>query len=128
MEKHVNVVGILWIVSGALGFIAGVIVMMVMLGAGMIVGVSAGLEGTEVPIGVLAIVGTLVGGGLIVFSIPSIIAGIGCLKFKEWARILTIVLSILNLLNIPIGTAIGIYSLWVLFNKDTLPLFQQQKV
>ena len=107
--------------------IAGIIVAVVLLGTGAIVGIAGGIDDTEVPIGILAIVGFLVGGSLIVFSIPDLIAGIGLLKYKEWARILTIVLSIINLINIPIGTIIGGYSLWVLLSGDTIVLFQKGK-
>ena len=126
MEKHVNVTGILWIVSGALGFITGFILIAILFGAGVIVGI-ADPPDAEVPIGILMLIGLVLGGSFLVFSIPDIVAGIGLLKYKEWARILTLVLSIINLLNIPIGTAIGGYSLWVLFHKDTVPLFQKTK-
>jgi len=42
------------------------------------------------------------------------IAGCGLLQQQEWARILTLVVGFLALLNVPIGTALGIYTLWVL--------------
>jgi hypothetical protein len=45
------------------------------------------------------------------------------LKLASWARIAGIVLAIIHLINIPVGTALGIYALWVLFNKDTERLF-----
>lgn len=61
----------------------------------------------------------------LLFALPAIIAGIGLLSFKPWARILAIVVSILNLLNIPLGTLLGIYSLWVLLQRETEQLFQQ---
>jgi hypothetical protein len=64
----------------------------------------------------------------LVLSLPGIIAGIGLLSFKPWARILTIVVSILDLLNIPFGTALGVYGLWVLFNDDGARLFEQRPV
>jgi hypothetical protein len=54
-----------------------------------------------------------------------LLAGWGLLNFKEWARILAIVISALNLLGFPIGTILGAYGLWVLLNKDTAPLFQK---
>ncbi len=44
-------------------------------------------------------------------------------SYKPWSRVLGIVLSVLNLLNFPIGTVLGIYGLWVLLNKDTERLF-----
>jgi hypothetical protein len=45
------------------------------------------------------------------------------LYFKSWARIVGIVLSAVSLINIPIGTAVGAYGLWVLLNKETERLF-----
>jgi hypothetical protein len=63
---------------------------------------------------------------LLALSIPAIIAGIGLMKYQSWARILTIVLSILDLVSIPFGTALGIYGLWVLFTAEGARLFEQR--
>jgi hypothetical protein len=41
-------------------------------------------------------------------------AGWGLLQRESWARTLTLVLGFLSLLNIPLGTALGIYTIWVL--------------
>jgi len=60
---------------------------------------------------------------LLAISLPGLIAGIGMLSFKPWARIIGIVLSAINLINIPFGTILGIYGLWVLLNKETEGLF-----
>jgi hypothetical protein len=43
-----------------------------------------------------------------------LLAGWGLLEGQAWARMLAIVLAFLNLLHIPFGTALGIYTLWVL--------------
>jgi hypothetical protein len=51
------------------------------------------------------------------------VLGWGLLKFKPWARILGIVLCAINLINIPFGTILGAYGLWVLLNKDTERIF-----
>jgi hypothetical protein len=68
-----------------------------------------------------------VGVGLFLFllalSLPGIIAGVGLLQFRPWARLLTIILSALNLMNIPIGTLVGGYGLWVMLSAETEPLF-----
>lgn len=42
------------------------------------------------------------------------LAGWGLLQRQPWARMLGIVLGLLSLIDIPFGTAIGIYTLWVL--------------
>ena len=58
------------------------------------------------------------------FAVLGILGGIGLLGYKPWARILVIVLSALSCLNVPIGTAKGVYSLWALLQDDTMDLFQ----
>jgi hypothetical protein len=58
-------------------------------------------------------------------SLPGIIVGFGLLKFRSWARIFGIVLSILDLIWIPFGTVVGAYGLWVLFSRDTERLFDR---
>jgi hypothetical protein len=42
------------------------------------------------------------------------IAGWGLLQREPWARVVTLVIGFISLFNIPLGTAIGIYTLWVL--------------
>ena len=51
------------------------------------------------------------------------LAGWGLLTRKPWARILAIVVGILNLVNFPIGTAIGLYTLWVLMQPAATEYF-----
>jgi hypothetical protein len=59
-----------------------------------------------------AFLGKLVGISLLVVSVPAIIGGIGLLKEKEWAKNITLIAGIIYLIFIPIGTVIGIYSVW----------------
>jgi len=72
---------------------------------------------------VLWIVATGVGSFLFLMSIPGIIGGIGLFKYKNWARILVLILSAVDLLNFPLGTALGVYSIWVLVHSDVVKLF-----
>jgi ABC-type Fe3+ transport system permease subunit len=65
---------------------------------------------------------------LLMLSIPGIVAGIGLLYYKPWARILTIVLCALGLLNFPLGTGLGVYGLWVLLSPETTRLFEGRRV
>jgi hypothetical protein len=43
-----------------------------------------------------------------------LLVGIGLMRRERWARPLAMVIGILMLLKIPFGTALGIYTLWVL--------------
>jgi hypothetical protein len=74
----------------------------------------------------MGVIGSFVLVVLLLLSIPGIIAGAGLLSYRPWSRILTIVLSILDLISIPFGTALGIYGLWVLFSADGARLFEQR--
>jgi len=51
--------------------------------------------------------------------------GIGLLKGKGWGRICVLFVSFLSLMSVPFGTALGIYSIVILFNKETAALFQK---
>ena len=76
---------------------------------------------------ILSIIGSVLMLIALTLSVPGIIGelGGGLLKRKAWARILMIVLSALNLINIPLGTLLGIYGLWVLLSRDTELLFRE---
>jgi mannitol-specific phosphotransferase system IIBC component len=123
VEKHVTVLGILFIAYSAVGLATGLLVFFVLFGAGTIAELSPGADAPLEVLPILVTIGSLICGFFLVSSIPGIIAGIGLLKFKPWSRILTLVLSIIYLLEVPLGTALGIYGLWVLFNQETAKLF-----
>ena len=44
----------------------------------------------------------------------ALVAGYGLLNRRPWGRIVAIVAAILALIKFPLGTALGIYTLWVL--------------
>ena len=72
---------------------------------------------------IIPIILTLVAITILIVSTVGIIAAVGVLKRKEWARILMLIVSFFNLIRIPLGTIVGVYSLWVLFNDETIHIF-----
>jgi hypothetical protein len=54
-----------------------------------------------------------------------LIAGWGLLARQPWARTLAIVLGSLSLFDVPFGTALGIYTLWVLLPARSEEEFRQ---
>jgi hypothetical protein len=122
MKQHVTIVGALHIGLSLLTLLAGVIVAVILVGTGLLV---APAQGGEEALPILLGVGLGVGLFLVILSIPGIVGGWGLLKYKPWARILVMILAVIDLLNIPIGTAVGVYSLWVLLQPETEKLFAE---
>lgn len=53
----------------------------------------------------------------LIYTVPSYVAGYAMLKRKPWARVASIIAAVIEIMNVPFGTAIGIYALWFLFGK-----------
>ncbi len=117
MEKHVNVVAALHIGLSIFGILTGIVILVVL---NLVGGFIADKEASFI----LHLVGTIVAFFIFLVSVPGIIAGIGLYRRKEWARILTLILSVLNLMNFPLGTAVGVYGLWALVQEETAALFK----
>ena len=102
--RHVRTLGILWIVYSILHMVPG-----------MIVGALPNLfrfDG-DFPFfmpGVLH----FVGGILVLKGVVGVITGWGLLDRQSWARLLAIIMGFISLIHMPFGTALGIYTLWVL--------------
>ena len=119
MEQHVKILGVLNIVWGAMGALGGLVLLAIFGGVYGIAGVAIGHNpGAQIALPIIAIIGSVIALFLLILSVPSIISGIGLLYFKPWARIFALVISVLHLFNIPIGTALGIYGLWVLLSQE----------
>jgi hypothetical protein len=116
VEQHFKIVAILQFVMGGLAALTGFALFAIIFGAGAI-------SGDRDAMFITSTCATVAGGFLIILSVPSLLAGWGLLKRREWARILTIVLSVLHLLHVPIGTIIGGYSLWALLQPDAKTYF-----
>lgn len=126
MDQHVKNVAILNIVLGALGILVALVFLVFFGGLAGIVNSDPAPDG-DVGGAVLGLIGIVGFFAIALFSIPALVGGIGLLKFREWARIVVIVASALNMLNFPLGTALGIYGLWTLLNDQTRDLFKQKE-
>jgi hypothetical protein len=120
MKDHVKVIGILWVVFGAFWLCLAVFALLVFLGVAMIPNVE-----TITP-NLLRVIGIAVSMFLGILGLPQIIGGLGLLARREWARILVLVMAFLALLNVPFGTALGVYTMVVLFNPEAVSLFEDR--
>jgi hypothetical protein len=122
MEQHRKTLAIIYIVTSALQ-ILGVFLL------SMLLSTILSFIGNEIPSEhiwimdlVTAILKFLPWILISAISIPSIIAGVGLLNNQGWALIMALILGCLKLFSFPIGTAIGIYAIWVYVesNKETV--------
>jgi len=127
MAQHVKILAILHIVFGVMGVIAALAIFMFFGGLAGLVALG-GHAGSVAAAPLLGGIGWLVSLALLALALPGVIAGVGLLGFRPWARILTIVLSAFDLFSVPLGTALGIYGLWVLLSNEAAQLFRNPPV
>lgn len=122
MQQHVKILAILHIVLGSLGILGGLIALMVFGSLATLANLAhPGFAGGSF-LGLIGAIAFLV---LLCYSVPGLIAGIGLLSYQPWARILTIIISALELPAFPLHTALGIYGLWVLLSNEGSALFSR---
>ena len=122
METHIKVVAILNIVLGSMGALAAVIVLLIFGGLAGVVGLSHDSD-AAVAVPILGGIGGIVCLILLVLSLPVLIGGIGLLCHARWSRVYMIVLGAVELINVPFGTALGIYTIWVLTKPESVAQF-----
>ena len=118
MKKHIQIVAALHIALGALSLLAAIVVFVVFAMAGGIV-IS---QGERQAAGILGIIAFAVCTFLAVLALPGIIGGWALLSGRSWGRPLVLVLGFLDLINIPFGTAVGIYTIWALLHEPVSQL------
>ena len=122
-ETHVSLVAWLHIILSILGLLVAALVFLIFVGIGLLLAASD----ETAAMGIFAVIATIIGVFLLLVSVPGLIGGIGLLQRQNWARILVLILSVLQLFNIPFGTAVGVYSLWTLTREETMALFGETR-
>jgi len=122
VQEHIRLVGILWLAISAFNVIAGLVLLIV---ATELIPHVAAQEGADFPANFLTTLLGVIGVAVLAKAAAGFFAGYGLLRRETWARTLTLVLSFLALFNIPFGTALGIYSLWVLFPAESEREYEQ---
>jgi hypothetical protein len=117
MKKHITFVAALHIGFSIIGIFGAFTLFFVFRFAGSFV------EDVDVANTILHFIGIFLPLTIIVVSIIGLIAGIGLLSYRKWARILVLIVSAADCVNIPLGTIVGIYSIWALMQDDSIKLF-----
>jgi hypothetical protein len=113
MEVHKRILAILYIISGSLQILAMLFVSAFISIIIPFIMDEAGPDAQWVFVWIVPFIRIIAIVVILFFAIPSIIGGIGLLNNKSWALTLLLVLGCFKLFSFPIGTAIGIYTIWV---------------
>jgi hypothetical protein len=117
MKQHVSFVGALHVGFGILGLLGALSVFIIFNF------VQGFVESEPIAEDILSFLGSSLSLMIMFFACLGIVGGIGLFSYRPWARILVMIVSAINCLNIPIGTAKGVYSIWVLMQKETIEMF-----
>jgi len=115
-DKQITILGFLYIARGGLVLIIGLVGFVFLAGIGV-------FTGDRTAFGILSLIGTLAIIVMGFLAIPSIQAGIGLLIRKEWGRILALAVGFVSLIDFPFGTALGVYTIWLLFDNEAMKCF-----
>lgn len=120
MSTHVRVLAWLHIALGALDLLVALGVFVLFAGLGAF-GALFGDPGAALASGGIAVV---IGFVVALTAVPNLLAGMGLLAHANWGRWLAILLGAVNVFKFPYGTALAVYTFWVLLNDQTRPLFR----
>jgi hypothetical protein len=126
METHLKIIATLHIILGAMSIFAAVTLLLLMGGVAAVLGTSSQSPDAVWAIPLLGGIGGIIFLVLILLWLPGLIGGIGLLRHAPWSRVFMIVVSAVDLLGVPFGTALGIYGIWVLTRPESEALLARR--
>ena len=112
LENHLSTLGTLWIVVGVFFLLPALGLFFASSVAHFVIQDSVVAR----TLGPLLL--TIVGGTILLIAVGGILVGLGLKDRKPWARVVAISLGVIALFHPPFGTALGIYTLWVLMSDE----------
>jgi len=114
VQRHVHLLAILWLAFSAFNTLGGLVLLV--LGNALFPHLHEMKDvPPDVPAGFLTALFTTLGIIVLAKAVFGFLVGWGLLQREPWARTLALILAFISLFtNIPLGTAIGVYTMWVL--------------
>lgn len=125
MRKHIELVGVLYFVWGALFVLMGIAFLALAFGTAAIATTSPGDRrfAAGVTAGVFAALAAI----SLIWGAVHIWDAVAVRHCKDLGRAIALVMAVLDLILLPAGTALGIYTLWVLTQDETRTLFERAR-
>ncbi len=116
VQEHLRLLAILWFAMSALNTIGGVV--LIVLAHTLFLHLHD-MGAPEALTAFLHPLLTVIGIFIVAKAGAGFLAGWGLIQREPWARILTLILGFLALIQVPFGTVLGVYMLWVLLPADS---------
>src|ERR1700758_2544788 len=119
VQRHVHLLAILWLAFSAFNTLAGLVFLI--LGNVLLPHLHEMPDAPpDVPVGFLTALFSTLGIIVLAKAACGFAAGWGLLQRETWARTLALILAFISLfINIPLGTAMGVYTMWVLLPSSS---------
>ncbi len=115
LARHLKLLAILWLAASALNLVGAAVLFLL---GNVLFGHVVRIQEAWPVQGFLQGLFTALGFLVLIKSLLGFAAGWGLLQREPWARILALVLGFISLINIPLGTALGVYTIWVLLSPQ----------
>lgn len=112
LDRHLSILGGLWMAVGGLFAIPAIALLIFGNGFRLI------FHGQEPMAELFPVFVYVAGGTLTILAAGGLCVGLGLMQKAAWARGGAIILAVLALFHPPLGTALGVYTLWVLLADD----------
>jgi len=125
MRRHVKVLAWMYILHGAILLLAGFGMLLVMsVASSYFERADPGGEATMVTTSMYSLLGRGLAFISAIVGIPRLVCGFGLMKFRPWARTLTLLIATLGMIDFPVGTGTSAYAYWILMSKEGGELFR----
>jgi|GraSoiStandDraft_46_1057282.scaffolds.fasta_scaffold358942_2 hypothetical protein len=121
LEDHKKILGVLYIVTGLFSILIMLILNAVLTMVYAMVFEEVNNDDQVIFQFVMSIVRYVQVLVILIYGAPSILAGIGLVMKQSWAMILALIVAALKLFSFPVGTAIGIYAIWIYAEDQRVP-------
>jgi hypothetical protein len=112
VQQHSHLLAIIWLAFSALEAVGGL--MLFVVGNGLFPHIRQMGAPPDMPVSFFVVLFNALGIIVLAKAVIGFFGGWGLLQRDPWARVLLLVLAFLSLPSIPFGTALGVYTLWVL--------------
>jgi len=125
MTRHIDLLAVFYQMWGTLALVAGAAILILAIGAlAIVTSAERAALGPDMAASLTAGFFFIFAAGALVWGGIHLWTGFSLRAHRGWARLVGLALAVLNLFFLPVGTALAVYTFWVLLSNETRRLFE----